>query len=207
MNLISEKILSGTEKNPHTLTLSFMDSRPTPAIRIICSTNCKINKLGYIPLLSSLTGGARSIVGLSHAIAHLASFILTYVTGLYKTYIHGYISSNPAKLYWENPNYDKKEIKIGFNNFVRGCIEFIPVIGNITMIAFDRFRMNRYENKVKELIDKNPKDFENSITAFNKGIATATKPITALDEILTGKEHQVLINTFDKSPWISQFLL
>src|ERR1700722_1949448 len=107
---VTGNLLSGSAQRPDIITLVECTSSGT-ATR---SGVCILNKLGYIPGVSTITGLGRSLLGIVHTIAHLACAIF-------------------SKNRWGH----LQEAGIGFKNIVRGVIEAIPIIGNITIGAID----------------------------------------------------------------------
>lgn len=88
-----------------------------------------LNISGWVPGLSSITGGFRSIVGLAHFIIHL------------------------VKSFFDEKNKAEhlKEAQVGFYNFIRGLVEFIPIAGNLVVIIYDLYRLN-HQNKERDNI-------------------------------------------------------
>lgn len=78
-----------------------------------------LNILGYIPVLSTITGLYRTLVGLAYLIKSLACAIF---------------DAPSRKLHVEG-------IKIAAANIGRGLLEMIPVIGNLFVINIDASRM------------------------------------------------------------------
>ena len=99
----------------------------------------KINSLnicGIIPIVSTVTGTARTLIGLVHTIAHLAKAVFD------QQHRDGHLN----------------EAALGFYNFVRGLIEIIPVLGNIVVGIFDIYRLEKQQGlydvkKANELLD------------------------------------------------------
>jgi len=87
-----------------------------------------LNICGMIPGVSTITGVGRSLVGLVHMVAHL------------------------AKAIFDKPNRDEhlREAGLGFYNLVRGLVEAVPVAGNIVVIVFDVYRLNKEQKKFVE---------------------------------------------------------
>lgn len=80
---------------------------------------CRLNILGYIPLVSIFTGLYRTLVGLAYLIVSIARAIFD------------------AK----GRNLHKESIKIALANMGRGLLEMIPVVGNILAFNIDASRM------------------------------------------------------------------
>lgn len=83
------------------------------------------NYCGMIPLVSTVTGSIRALIGLIHTIVHLAKSI-----------------------------FDKKrrkdhllEAALGAYSVIRGCVEAVPLLGNLAIIEFDVIRINSKKTK------------------------------------------------------------
>nr|MBA2729050.1 hypothetical protein [Parachlamydiaceae bacterium] len=93
------------------------------------SSNTKLNLLGYIPAVSTISGLARALLGVVHTIVHLACSIFS-----------------------DHREHHLQEALLGAKNIVRGLVEAVPIIGNITMFVVDILRVNKYEKMAKEQI-------------------------------------------------------
>ena len=78
---------------------------------------CSSNVLGYLPVVSTITGLGRTLLGIVHTIVHLACSIFS-----------------------KNRDHHFQEVSLGAKNIGRGLIEAIPIIGNITMFIVDIFK-------------------------------------------------------------------
>src|ERR1700722_18020208 len=107
---ITGNLLPGSVQRPDIMTFVACTSLRTD----ISSGVCTLNKLGYIPGVSTITGLGRSLLGIVHTIAHLACAIFS-----------------------KNQSDHLQEAGLGLKNIVRGVIEAIPIIGNITIGAID----------------------------------------------------------------------
>ncbi len=85
---------------------------------------CGLNKLGYIPVVSTFTGTYRTTVGISYFVYSLFALIANTVKG---------DSSLKEK--------NIESLKIAAANIARGVVEIIPVIGNLLAANFDISRM------------------------------------------------------------------
>lgn len=72
------------------------------------------NICGYIPFVSTITGCGRALLSLIHVVSSLA---------------HACFS--------ENPRAHLNEIGPAFANFFRGCMEMVPIIGNMNTLLLD----------------------------------------------------------------------
>ena len=86
------------------------------------SHTCKLNKLGYIPGVSTITGLGRSLLGIVHTIVHLA-----------------------ASVFSEKKGEHLQEAGLGLKNIARGCVEVVPVAGNLIMYVIDSLRIIKAE--------------------------------------------------------------
>ncbi len=78
-----------------------------------------LNELGYIPVISTVTGAYRTLAGLAYSVKCLAGAIFD--------------RNNRAK--------HKEGLKIGAANMGRGLLEIIPVVGNLATANIDTSRM------------------------------------------------------------------
>ncbi len=154
-------LLSGSVQQPDTVMFitSKVDRSPDSLVawstsRSIESTNAKINLLGYIPVVSTITGLGRALLGVIHTIEHLAGAIFS-----------------------DHREHHLQETLLGAKNIVRGLVEAVPVIGNITMFVVDILRVNKYEKMAKEKIEKNKAAYNNHISMFIYGQEIAKRPI------------------------------
>lgn len=123
-------VLSGSFHRPDIYTLwepqanqEFGDTQPS-----------KLNLLGYIPGVSTVSGSIRTLLGIIHTIVHLVAAIFN------------------AK----NRAYHLKEAGLGVRNIIRGLVEIIPIAGNITCLTYDGIRMKRQAEAVKKFSEANP---------------------------------------------------
>jgi hypothetical protein len=143
-------LLPGSMQRPDIVTFMLLKPGSTQT----GSTNCRLNLLGYIPVVSTITGLGRALLGLVHTIVHLACSIFS-----------------------KNRDHHLEEAKLGAKNIGRGLIEAIPVIGNITMFIVDLKRMNKFEKMAKDQIDKNKSAYNNQAVMFIYGQEIAKRPI------------------------------
>lgn len=89
--------------------------------------NSRLNKLGYITGISTVSGLVRAALGLIHTIAHLACAIFS-----------------------KKREDHLQQADIGFKNVVRGLVEATPVIGNISILIVDLYRINKAIKAIKD---------------------------------------------------------
>lgn len=107
------------------------------------SKHCLLNKLGRIPVISTITGVGRVLFGVAQTIVHLACAIFTDR----KRHLH--------------------EAGLGIKNIIRGVVEAIPVIGNITVTVIDHFKDRKLEELANvEYVNGN---YKNRILMFVDG--------------------------------------
>jgi len=119
-------------QRPDTTTLIILNSDGWSSSTDITSTNCKLNRYGYRPIVSTITGLGRALLGIVHTIVHLVCAIFS-----------------------KNREHYLQEASLGAKNIGRGVVEAIPVIGNITMFVIDLLRMNKYEKVAKKHFEMN----------------------------------------------------
>ncbi len=101
-------------------------------------TPTPLNILGYVPVLSTLTGALRAIASLVHAIA---SYVLFCANG----------NDKQTRL---------EEMKWGFQSFARGMVEMVPIFGNIAAFSWDRYRISQLENEPAAPKEEKPPKFQ-----------------------------------------------
>jgi hypothetical protein len=147
-------LLTGSIQRPDTVTCRFSDKTARRNISSTYSTNCTLNRLGYKPIVSTITGLGRALLGLVHTIVHLVCAIFS-----------------------KNKAHHIQEAKLGAKNIARGLIEAIPIIGNITMFVVDYLRMGKFEKMVAEQVNKNRASYDNQAVLFVYGKEFARRPI------------------------------
>ena len=150
-------LLPGSILRPDIVTLSFTPFK----FGGTTSKLCKLNKLGYIPVVSTVTGLGRALLGLVHTIVHLACLIFSCLPNFSK-----------------NRDHHLEEVILGAKNVGRGFIESIPVFGNITMLIVDLLRMNKFDKMAKDQFDKNNSAYTGQVTLFIYGQEIAKRPIS-----------------------------
>lgn len=151
-------LLPGSVERPDTLTFMFLRQDGWSSEFNMGSTSCRLNTLGYIPVVSTISGLGRTLLGLVHTIVHLACSIFS-----------------------KNRDFHLEEAKLGAKNIGRGLVEAIPVIGNITMLIVDRVRMTKFEKMAADHIDKNKAAYNNHAVMFIYGQEIAKRPIAEFD--------------------------
>ena len=73
----TESLLTGSVQRPDTTTFVMSKSEGGSSSSTAGSTNCQLNKLGYIPVVSTITGLGRTLLGIVHTIVHLVSAIFS----------------------------------------------------------------------------------------------------------------------------------
>lgn len=147
-------LLSGSMQRPDTVTFMFIEQNGWSSSTNTGTTNCRLNTLGHIPVVSTITGLGRALLGLVHTIVHLSCSIFS-----------------------KNREHHLKEAKLGAKNIGRGLVEAIPVIGNITMYIVDQKRMNKFEKMANDQIDKNKPAYDNHAVMFIYGQEIAKRPM------------------------------
>lgn len=142
--------LPGSKERPDTVTFAFIK---THGSTLISSTNCKLNILGYIPVVSTITGLSRALLGLVHTIIHLVCAV------------------------FGNREMHLKEACLGLKNICIGLIEAIPVIGNITILFIDIYRIDKYEKQAQDLINKNHAAYNDQAVLFIYGEEVAKRSL------------------------------
>lgn len=142
--------LPGSKERPDMLTFAYIKTNGSIHIK---TSNCKLNILGYVPFVSTITGLSRALAGLVHTITHLVYAI-----------------------------FDEKEMHLneaclGFKNICIGLTEAIPVIGNIIILAVDLIRIEKYETKVHGLINNNLMAYKGNAALFIYGEEIAKRPL------------------------------
>jgi hypothetical protein len=113
--------LPGTTARPDLIVGGSTQSDGTPPPSLPCYPAVHtLNCFGYFPLISTISGLGRTLLGIIHTIAHLAKGV--------------FLKSQD----W------KEESCAGLKNIGRGVIEMIPIVGNLTTMVIDMLRANSY---------------------------------------------------------------
>jgi hypothetical protein len=139
---VTGNLLTGSKQRPDITTIAIVK----PGIRNIRSDSSMLNCLGYLPVISTISGLSRALLGTVHTIGHLACAIFS-----------------------KHKEHHLQEAKLGLKNIGRGLIEAIPIIGNITMLIIDIQRTSIFENMVKNQIEMNHSYYDNHVTKFAWG--------------------------------------
>lgn len=150
------QLLPGSTDRPDIFTFAFNKKNILTQDRSVSSQPCTLNILGYIPVVSTFSGIGRSLLGIVHSVVHLACAIFS-----------------------QNRTHHLSEAKLGAKNIVRGLVEAIPVIGNITLLIVDVMRMKHYQKMAEECIKKNEAAYNDQAVLFVYGKEVAKKPIQA----------------------------
>ncbi len=150
-------LLTGSLQRPD--TVMFIENKENRSSTV--SSTCKLNISGYIPVVSTITGLGRALLGVVHTIVHLVSAIFS-----------------------QNREHHLQEASLGAKNIGRGFVEAIPVIGNITLFVVDLRRTNRFEDMAWEKIEKNSAAYDNHITMFIYGQEIAKRPVAEVTDEL-----------------------
>lgn len=149
-------LLSGSIHRPDIKTFvtvqgscGYLGSRSIPTR----SMPCMLNILGYIPVVSTVTGLARALLGIVHIIVHLTCSI------------------------FNNRDHHLAEAKLGLKNIGRGLVEALPIIGNITMLIVDQVRMSKFHKMAEEQINKDKAVYNNKVVIFGCGHEIAKRPL------------------------------
>lgn len=149
------------------------DSKEDDSKLVTKTSMSLLNALGAIPVVSVITGISRVLLGIIHTIVHLVTAIFT------------------------NREHHLNEAWWGLKNIGRGCIEVVPLIGNLTILLLDGFAIRGYEKIANEKIQKSD---EGQVVLFSDGeemgklpIADYGKAIAALGREPTSSEKEDII--------------
>ncbi len=160
-------LLSGSIQRPDFITFSFWEEKVNESYMFTRSKICTLNKLGYKPGISTITGIGRALLGIIHTIVHLACFIFS-----------------------KHKEHHSGEVKIGVKNIIRGLVEAVPVIGNLTMFYIDKFNKKKSEDLAFKQINNNPNAYRNHAVMFVDGKEIGKTPI---EEVKHELSKQVFI--------------
>jgi hypothetical protein len=155
-------ILTGSQIRPDIYTIATNEGEDGYYKRELVTTLSTMNKVGYIPGVSTITGCGRALLGLVHSIVHLVSALFDS----------------------KNRSQHLEEAKLGRKNIARGLVEMIPVIGNITMLVVDTKRMIEFTAKAIKIMESNPRKYNNHITLFAYGKELGKKTTAEYDAAL-----------------------
>jgi len=150
------KILPGSIDHPAMATLVDSTSQFDADTQV-----CTWNKLGYIPIVSTITGCARALLGIIHSIVHLASAIFDS----------------------KNRDHHLQEAKLGGYNIGRGIVEMIPVVGNIILLVKDLIIAKKYTDLALDYKKANRRECSNHLLLFVNGNKVGQKSFDELNRI------------------------
>lgn len=158
-------LLPDSMKNPDIINFISIEQKGGHSIgqlsTFTASMPCKFNKLGYIPVISTISGIGRSLMGLIYTITHLVLAI------------------------FKKDKDHLREVVLGAKNIGRGLVEAIPVIGNVSIFIIDLKRMNKLEKMAKEEIQRNQATYNNQVIMFTYRKEVAKMPISELQQELS----------------------
>lgn len=155
-------ILPGSIDRPEILTFMLSESKGiSTSSSINTSMPNRWDMLGYIPVVSTVTGSARTILGLVHAVVHAVCLIFS-----------------------ADRDHHYPQVILGAKNIGRGLVETIPVIGNIILAVIDLFRCQECVNHAKQQFVDKQQDYLNLATLFIDGQVIAQRPIAEVNEEL-----------------------
>lgn len=155
-------LLTGSQLRPDIYTISINEKAPFGRSTKRLAYHSILNKLGYIPLVSTVTGLGRAHLGMIHSIVHLAIAIF-----------------NP-----KNRVHHFEEAKLGGINLGRGLVEVVPVFGNITTSVVDMVRAKKFGKQAEAIIAKNPKEYKDRVTLFAHGKEIVKHSVDDVDKEL-----------------------
>lgn len=94
--------------------------------RCMYSTVSRANSMGYIPFVSMATGGRRAFENLINMTANIAKTV--FLQQSLSTTVNS-LGNNVTQI-------------------VRGAVEMVPIIGNLTMYQIDQMRIKSIENQI-----------------------------------------------------------
>lgn len=118
-----------------------------------------MNALGCIPVVSTITGLTRALLGLVYTINHLA-----------------------RSAFNQHRQYHLQEAKLGAKNIKTGLIESLPIIGNITMYIIYLKREKIFDQMIKKQIAKGT--FDNCATVFYDGQEIAKRSLSEYENAI-----------------------
>jgi hypothetical protein len=193
---ITGNLLPGSMQRPDNVLFVFKKN-----INQSSSTNTvsNWNIAGYLPVVSTISGLSRALLGLVHTIGHLACSIFS-----------------------KNKEHHLQEAKLGAKNIKRGLIETFPIIGNITLFINDQIRLGKYEKMADQQIKNNTNAYINHAIMFTYGKEIAKRPLDeyiaelntlkgspSVDDMIRITQNQaklvgqqIIVQTIRGFPWI-----
>jgi hypothetical protein len=151
------KLLPGSIEHPAMATLVDSSSQFGAETEV-----CTWNKLGYFPIVSTITGCARALLGIIHSIVHLASAIFDS----------------------KNRDHHLQEAKLGGYNIGRGIVEMIPVVGSTILLVKDLIISKKYTVLALDYKKANRQECSNNVLLFVNGNKVGQKSIDELNQIV-----------------------
>lgn len=150
--------LSGSVLRPDLTTVVFKENRSMRSAESsnhieLSTKNSAWNRLGYLPLISTVSATGRILLGLVHTIVHLVCAIFT-----------------------KNRQNHLQEVILGGKNIGRGLVEVLPLIGNIGLFFMDLYRKSKFEKMAKDYVQSHPK-YNDCCFLFFNGKKTAKTTI------------------------------
>jgi len=146
-------LLLGSDKRPDLYTYMAYETKKDGSDSLDGKTEIPlINKLGFFPVVSTITGIGRILLGIVHTIVHLACAIFT--TGKLR-------------------QHHLEEAALGAKHIVRGLVESIAIIGNILLVIYDAKRCD----KLGQQIEQNKTAYNHYAALFANGKEIAKRPL------------------------------
>jgi len=143
------------------------------------SSICKLNKFGYMPVMSTITGLGRALLGIIHTIVHLVSAIFDR----------------------QNQAQHVQESTLGAKNIARGIVEAIPIAGNLAMYITDEIRIHKFIDMDEERRESNRAARNNDeiviLSAYGEEIAQ--KPQAQITQALGALNRPVTLADFNNT--------
>lgn len=151
---VTGNLLTGSMNRPDIVTFVFSESDAGYTSTNTITTNSTLNRLGYIPLVSTITGLSRALLATVHTIVHLG-----------------------CAIFLKNRQHHLQEAVLGAKNIGLGTVSAIPIIGNIAVFVIDAKRMKKSQEMAKAHVKTNPSAYINSATMFIYGQEIAKRPM------------------------------
>ena len=136
---VTGNLLRGSIQRPDAAILATLDNDQVKTY----NTLSRWNRYGYVPVLSTITGFARTLLATIHTIAHAALATLS-----------------------KNRAHHLNEASLGLKNIVRGCVEMVPLIGNTAVYLFDQKRINLTKKFAEDQLISHPKLYREHVAVF-----------------------------------------
>ncbi len=149
----NSNFLTGSDTRPDYYSVVKFNKTGFPLIQVDTKP-ALINACGILPIVSTITGGARTIIGLAHIVNYLAYFIFD----------------------GKNRSNHLKEIGLGGRNIAKGLAEMLPIIGNIFMVIINVNEISNLEHQIRKLVSENLDQYKNFVTTFADGKEVSKTP-------------------------------